>query len=257
MAGILIFLPNAQIRAVEETSMDNRRFIQGVVVTSVVGALIAAGIAVKKVRAQTTDVQPFTATEINESIAGPGHGSFDGDGNPQIPVPYVYSRIIAVRSDGSVAIAHKWVHSAKVTTDVYTRMVYDAPNMTKNFYDPVTQSVVNHPFNTDQALKKGGLCEGVPDGQIEGFEVVREEAAVETLPDGEIITKKSWNAPKLGCYTLKFETVSLHEGQTMFDITRSLTHIRIGEPDPWFFEVPVGYTTRTSKEWATLSQQYQ
>jgi hypothetical protein len=235
--------------------MTDKRFTKVAARIAVVAVIIAAGIAVSKVRAQTTVVQPFTAIEVYESLAGAGYGPFLQDGTPQNPAPYIYTKILAVRSDGSVAITQKWVHSPKVTTDIFMRMVVDATTRTHLFFDPLTQTVVVHPYDDSQTIRAGGLCSGAADGQIEGFDVVRNQDPLIALPDGEQVTETRWSAPKLGCFTVREEKVSMHEGQMMFDITRSVTNIRLGEPDSWYFAAPTGYTTRTGQEWDVLAAQ--
>lgn len=204
--------------------MENKQFAKIVFSFAAIGVVLAAGSAVKRVRAQTTIVQPFTAVEVNTSIAGAGHGKFKQDGSPQDPTPYVYTKILAVRSDGAVSVTQKWSHSKALGKDIFMRMVYNPSEKTKTFYDPFTQSVVHHPYTFDNSLKAGDYCDGTPDGQIEGFDVIFHEDPVEKQPDGEIITNKNWSAPKLGCYVLKNEKVSMHEGQLMFDVTRAITN---------------------------------
>jgi hypothetical protein len=235
--------------------MNNWKFTKIAGCITILAVIIAAGMAVSKVRAQTTAVQPFTAVEVHESLAGAGHGPFVQDGTAQNPAPYIYTKIVAVRSDGSVAITQKWVHSAKVTTDIFMRMVVDATAKTHLFYDPLTQTIVVHPFDVSQTLRGGGLCSGTPDGQIEGFDVVRNQDPLINLPDGEEVTETRWSASKLGCFTLREEKISMHEGQMMFDVTRSVTNIKLGEPDAWYFAVPTGYTTRTGHDWDVLAAQ--
>jgi hypothetical protein len=229
--------------------VDNRKFAKVVFSFATIGVLIAAGLAVKRVKAQTTTVQPFTAIEVNTGLAGAQHGKFVQDGQPQIPAPHVYTKILAVRSDGAVSITQKWNKSDALGKEIFMRMVYNPAEKTKTFYDPFTQSVVHHPYTFDNSLKGGDYCDGTPDGQIEGFDVVLHEDTVQKQGDGEIITNKTWSAPKLGCYVLKNEIVSQHDGWVKFDITRSVTHIRVGEPDPWYFAEPAGLTERTPEEW--------
>jgi hypothetical protein len=240
-----------------EIPVISKRFVKNLVVLTLLGAMVAAVIAVRKVKAQVSTVQPFTAVEVNEAIAGPGHGAFGPvTGDLQIPPPKIYTRIFAVRSDGSIAIIQKWPRSARVTKDVWTRMIYDATKKTKTFYDPLTNSVVVHPFIPDKTLRGDEFCSGTWDGKIEDFDVVFTQEPLQTLQDGEEITHKRWAAPKLGCFSLKEERMSMHEGSLMYDQTRTMTNIKLGDPDPWYFdESRVGLALRTPEEWSVMAAQ--
>jgi hypothetical protein len=220
-------------------------------VLTALAAVIAAGLALKKVHAQTTLIQPFTAIEINEAIAGPGHGPF-GKAGVQLPTPRVYTKTIAVRSDGSVVIAQVVPHSEKVTQDYWTRMVYNAADKTKIFYDPMTKSAVHLPYLKDQSMQGDALCTGKMDGQIEGFDVVYNQSPTQTLSDGEIIVLKTWAAPKLGCFVIKWDRVATHEGQLMAHLVRTVSNIELGEPDPWYFSDDATLIPRTHEEWQDL-----
>jgi hypothetical protein len=185
-------------------------------VLTALAAVIAAGLALKKVHAQTTLIQPFTAIEINEAIAGPGHGPF-GKAGVQLPTPRVY------------------------TTD-----------KTKIFYDPMTKSAVHLPYLKDQSMQGDALCTGKMDGQIEGFDVVYNQSPTQTLSDGEIIVLKTWAAPKLGCFVIKWDRVATHEGQLMAHLVRTVSNIELGEPDPWYFSDDATLIPRTHEEWQDL-----
>jgi hypothetical protein len=50
------------------------RFTKAIGISAVVLSLIAALFAVHKVKAQTIELQPFTATVMSESTAGVHHG---------------------------------------------------------------------------------------------------------------------------------------------------------------------------------------
>jgi hypothetical protein len=158
-----------------------------------------------------------------------------------------YTKKIAVRSDGSVATLTRWEHSKD---HPYFRDVIDAALKRNVIIDPVTKTVVEQPYNDVQVLHPG-LCEGKAAGQIEGFDVVYTEST-QTIQDGSIATEKKWNAPKLGCYSVRSELIDIHNGEMMFDATHSLVNIHLGDPDPWYFSIPTDYTVRTKAEWSAL-----
>lgn len=214
-----------------------------------IAAAIAAGVAVKKTRAQITEVKPFTAIETTTLVAGAGHGRFVQDGTTQTPVPTIYTKVIAVRSDGSVALVQKFEPASVAGKEFFFRTVFDTSKKTKTLYDQFTESVVNYPYHEDHSMKGNELCEGTADGKIEGFDVVFFQTPVEPLSDGEILTDKSWAAPKLGCFVLKNEKIDMHEGQLMFHSIKLLSNLTLGEPDPWYFSDAPTYKTRAADEW--------
>jgi hypothetical protein len=102
-------------------------------------------------------------------------------------------------------------------------------------------------------LTWGPNCEGTPDGQIDGFYVNRTEPLTEDPSNPERTTTwKRWAAPKLGCYILRDEEVTTDkEGKFVWSNIRTLTDIKIGEPDPSCFDtsLPEGYTRATPEAW--------
>jgi len=94
-----------------------------------------------------------------------------------------------------------------------------------------------------------GPCNGIPAGQIEGFDVVYSEST-ETLNDGSSFTRKEWKAPKLGCFWLNQEWINTRrDGELIGDTKQSLVHIRLGEPDPWYFAYGGICRSRLSSFW--------
>jgi hypothetical protein len=220
--------------------MTNMR-ISKLAALAVVSLATATAIALNGVRAQTVTVQPFVGIQVGE--VSPRKG------DPPIPRTYFFT--IAVRSDGSISRVSKWQGRTTVQHLLYSREVIDATAKTHTFVDPVTESVLIEPYHDVQTIGYG-LCAGGPAGQIEGFDVVYSEST-EILKDGSAINEKEWKAPKLGCYPLVQEWISTgHNGELIGDTKHSLVHIKLGEPDPWYFEIPTNYTTRTSEEWKAL-----
>jgi hypothetical protein len=196
-------------------------------------------IAIAHVRAQIVTVQPFVGIQVAE--ASPREGD--------LPIPRTYLQTIAVRSDGSIATVSKWDRSAGGPR--YPRDVIDATAKHHISVDPVTQSILFRAYNDVQTIGRYS-CEGSSVGQMEGFDVVFLEST-ETLKDGSSITEKEWKAPKLGCYSLALElTETRRNGEVIGNTKQSLVHIKLGEPDPWYFAIPTNYTTRTPDEWRVL-----
>jgi hypothetical protein len=187
------------------------------------------------VKAQTTQLQPFTAIQVNSS----------GDG----PSRHTYTRELAVRSDGVVATAQKWQIGREVI-----RMIYNPNNKTETMVDPKTNTIVHKPYYPDRTLQGDQYCAGPFDGQIEGFDVVLSQQRV-TRADGEEGTEKYWAAPKLGCFVLKMQMTSMHEGQPRYDYIRLLINIQVGEPGPSYFEMEStkDFASRSDEEWMDLA----
>jgi hypothetical protein len=106
----------------------------------------------------------------------------------------------------------------------------------------------------DPDLSWGPNCDGTPDGQIEGFDVYRTEPLVGEDPTnpGGTTKKKHWAAPKLGCYMLRDEEVETDKhGKFVWSNIRALTDIKIGEPDPSYFDtsLPKGYSEVLPDDW--------
>jgi hypothetical protein len=106
----------------------------------------------------------------------------------------------------------------------------------------------------DRHLTWGPNCEGTPDGQIDGFYVNRTEPLFGEDPSksGGTTTDKRWAAPKLGCFVLREERVKTDkDGEFVMSNIRTLTDIKIDEPDPSYFDtsLPEGYTRATPEAW--------
>jgi hypothetical protein len=203
--------------------------------------LIAATsfIALAQVRAQVMTVQPFIGIHVGDTSPRKGAP----------PIPRTYFHIVAVRSDGSIATVNTWDRSAGGPR--YQRDVVDATAKSHTYVDAVTESIIIAPYNDVQAIGRRP-CNGIPAGKIEGFDVVYSEST-ETLNDGSSFTRKEWKAPKLGCFWLNQEWINTRrDGELIGDSKQSLVHIRLGEPDPWYFAIPTNYTTRNSDEWHAL-----
>jgi hypothetical protein len=206
-----------------------------------------AGVLGHRARAQEATIQPFTAAEIWTNTLRPD------DGRVAPPFPHITQRVVAVRSDGSVARLIPWRYS---TNDLYTREVDDAATKRSFTADDVTRSLVETEFHEAiDVVHPAVACEGAPAGQMQGFDVTyKEESANPGNYAGTNFSNvhKMWLAPKLGCYAIKNELVHFHGSNAVEDAVKELANIRLGDPDPQYFAVPTNYATRTKEVWWAL-----
>lgn len=223
-----------------------KRFTLVVVGCTVVFSSLGALLAAHRARAQETSIQPFTAVEIRERIETPD------DGSPTPLAPYYNYKTVAVRADGSMAVLTRWKYS---TAELYQRDVYDATAKRKFTVDDVTRSLIEDQFNelTD-VMHAGQACEGSPAGKIEGFDVLYKETTYPKPGAGPNVATimKEWNAPRLGCYSIRYEGLHMHGTNDVSHSTVRLTNFRLGDPDPRYFEVPANYAIRTTEVWRAL-----
>jgi hypothetical protein len=219
--------------------MTNKQFIKIVFLATGFLCIVAASIALVRVRAQIVTVQPFVAFMVEEVAPR----------KDQPPTPLTRLQTIAVRSDGSICRVSRMEVRLPIRF-LYSREVIDATTKTHVEVEDYTRMIVKDKYDDIQVLKLGVPCEGKPAGQIAGFDVVYSEHPME--PAGEIqVTHKQWQAPQLGCYPIAQEWVGKAHGMSM-DTKQTLTSIKLGEPDPWYFSVPADYTTRTTDEFIEL-----
>jgi hypothetical protein len=220
--------------------MTNRQLIKSVLLTTGFMSVVATGIAFVRVRAQVASVQPFVAIMVEDVTPRAD----------QPPTPITRLQTIAVRSDGSISRVYKW--DVRLPSRVlYSREVIDATTRTHVVVEDFTSTVVNDKYFDIQALKPGVRCEGKPAGQIQGFDVVYSEHPMGTADNDTEMTHKIWEAPQLGCYPIVQEWVGKIHGQST-DTKQTLASIKLGEADPWYFNVPANYTARTNDEWREL-----
>jgi hypothetical protein len=178
-----------------------------------------------------------------------------------LPIPNVWTRILAVSGDGQLIASLG--QSQLPGRPTYHRTVWNRREKTKIGIDPEFKMLVVYQYHQPFYLNGGDWyvegdhltnCEGTPDGQIDGFYVNRTEPLVEDPSSpGRTITWKRWAAPKLGCFILREERlVTDKHGVFVSSNIRTLTDVRIGEPDPSYFEtsLPNGYGRATPEAWA-------
>ena len=223
------------------------RFTTIVIGSAIVLSSLAALVGSRRARAQEPTIQPFTAAEIWTNTLRPD------DGRVAPPFPHITQRVVAVRSDGSVARLIPWRYS---TNDLYTREVDDAATKRSFTADDVTRSLVETEFHEAiDVVHPAVACEGAPAGQMQGFDVTyKEESANPGNYAGTNFSNvhKMWLAPKLGCYAIKNELVHFHGSNAVEDAVKELANIRLGDPDPQYFAVPTNYATRTKEVWWAL-----
>lgn len=220
--------------------MTNKSFIKTVLLTSACMSVVAAGVALVRVRAQVATVQPFVAIMVEEMTPRAD----------QPPTPITRLQTIAVRSDGSISKVSAWEVHSPIRT-LYSREIIDATNKVHVVVEDHTKTIVNNRYYDIQVLKPGVICDGKPAGQIGGFNVVYGEHPMGTANTDTQVTHKLWDSPQLGCYPIVQEWVGKIQGQAM-ETKQTLASIKLGEPDPWYFNVPTDYTPRTNSEWMDL-----
>jgi hypothetical protein len=225
-------------------AMTNRQFIKIVFLATVLVSVVAGGFALHRVRAQVATIQPFVAIMVEAAAPRPD----------QPPIPITRFETIAVRSDGSVSKVAEW-DVRPPTQTIYWRDVFDATAKTRAEVEDTTGTIIKREYSDLQVLKAGGLCEGKPAGQIEGLDVMYSEDPMQSGDPATSIMHKQWLAPQLGCYPVKQEWVGKIHGAPM-DTTQRLASIQFGEPDPWYFNIPANYTTRTADEFMELAKPF-
>jgi hypothetical protein len=221
-------------------NMKEKRFLKTTLLATAVLTVCAAGLAILRVRAQISSVQPFEAIMVEEMAPRAD----------QPPIPVTRFQTIAVRSDGSKSNVSKW--EVRLPSKViYSREVIDASAKKHAFVEDTTETIVNATYADVQVLKPGVLCDGKSAEQIQGFDTLYSEHPLPSEDSASSLTHKQWLAPKLGCYPIKQEFVGTIHGQPI-DTIQTLASIKLGEPDPWYFSVPAQYTNRTTAEWISL-----
>lgn len=228
--------------AATELEMTNKRFVKIAFLVTVFMSIVAAGIALVRVRAQVSRVQPFVAIMV-EDVA---------PRTDQPPISHIRYQTIAVRSDGSISTVDKW-EARLPTRELYWREVIDATTKTHALVEDNTKTRMNREYSDLQILTPGVLCEGKPAGQMQGFDVWYSEHPVQGADNDTVVTHKQWQAPQLGCQSIVQQWVGKIHGLPV-DTKQSLASIKLGEPDQWYFSVPPDYTTRTAEEWLNIAK---
>jgi len=225
------------------------KITKAILIAGILAILGNVVVNVHHARAQAIASPAFTATQILTNRAGPGHGAFIA-GTTQSPFPVSTVRHVAQNSKGQFSIVQEWglggVNMRRIDYFDGTRLLID--DMTKTTVHKTGLKQTN----------EGGRCDGVFDGQVQGYDVVYNQQ-VDTLDDGEQITDQMWSAPKLGCHTLREYTLDMHEGMVMYEATMNLVNITIGDPDFHYFDTGdtiKGYTEVTHENWIKMATPY-
>jgi hypothetical protein len=206
-------------------------------------------LGLRKVRAEISEIQPFTAVETHITRVA------------DRPIPNVWTQILAVSGDGQLIAG--LFESHLPGRPVYRRTVWNKREKTKINIDPELKMLVVYPYDEpaylnggnyyleDDHLTWGPNCEGTPDGQIEGFYVNLMVRSGTATGKGTTVTK-SWAAPKLGCYVFRREeTITDASGTVIMTFLQTLSSIKVGEPDPSYFDtsLPKGYSEVLPEDW--------
>jgi hypothetical protein len=154
--------------------------------------------------------------------------------------------VYAQRGDGSNVLLQK---TAGPGIPSGLRTVLDIPGKRMVTVDPATKSLTTF-VRTDSDLEpyrrpsatcrehKNFALDPTPQAKIFGFAVMRFSG---TVPASRH-TAERWLAPELNCFALREEVTLMPE---QFKHRRTTISIRLGEPDPAPFEIPVaGYVER-------------
>jgi hypothetical protein len=193
----------------------------------------SACVVLAKVSASISENQPFTAVEMQITrFVDP-------------PIPVVWTRILAVSGDGQLIASLG--QTQLPGRPVYHRTVWNRREKTKVGIDPEFKMLVVYQYHQPFYLNAGDWyvegdhlidCDGTLDGQIDGFDVYRTEPENEDPSNpGRTFTWKRWAAPRLGCYILREERLETDKhGKFVSSNIRTLTDVKIGEPDPSYFD---------------------
>jgi hypothetical protein len=209
----------------------------------------ASSLGLRGVRASISNNQPFTAVEMQITRFA------------DLPIPNVWTRILAVSGDGQLIASLG--QSQLPGRPVYHRTVWNLREKTKVGIDPVLKMLGVYQYHQPFYLNAGDWyvegdhltnCDGTPDDQVEGFDVYRTEPETEDPSNpGRTFTWKRWAAPRLGCFILREERLETDKhGKFVSSNIRTLTDVKIGEPDPSYFDtsLPEGYARATPEAWA-------
>ena len=158
----------------------------------------------------------------------------------------------AVRSDGSQVKIVRKIAATKQWADVKT--VIDLKSKQRFEFEPLTESRTTTALSVRYAeylqTKPKSCTEGsTPQKErIHGQEVIKVQNEY-NLPAGEVDRTERWLAPSLDCFPLR-ERFSRGSkgGPFVLKMTRDVTALIPGEPDPKLFLAPSNFKERTASE---------
>ncbi len=156
----------------------------------------------------------------------------------------------AFKSDGSQAKIVKKLAATKQWAEAKT--LIDVPERKRTELEPLTESRTTTPLSARYAdylrVKPKSCGEG---GALEK-ELIHGQAVFKvmneyTLPNGEVDRVERWMAPGLDCFPLREKfSKGPKAGPFHLKLTREVTSLKVGEPDPSFFSVPAHFKERSA-----------
>jgi hypothetical protein len=229
------------------------------IINAALGVLVASGlIHLKAVKAETPIVFPSFLLVQSQTDFGENFGKDFGE-----DFAVSNGKLLAVRADGSHAefLQMEDPRHPGPGNYFFLKSISDfATGKETLIYDPVaaTSTTALHddgkyPFRVKPAV----ACQGIPDGSILGYAVIRndhQELPPETAgfgPKPVRITESRWFAPALGCSVLKstFVWEKFVSGAWVLEVQSDITttKVRIGSVDS-YFAIPPDYKEMSFSE---------
>jgi len=229
------------------------------IINAALGVLVASGlIHLKAVKAETPIVFPSFLLVQSQTDFGENFGKDFGE-----DFAVSSGKLLAVRADGSHAefLQMEDPRHPGPGNYFFLKSISDfATGKETLIYDPVaaTSTTALHddgkyPFRVKPAV----ACQGIPDGSILGYAVIRndhQELPPETAgfgPKPVRITESRWFAPALGCSVLKstFVWEKFVSGAWVLEVQSDITttKVRIGSVDS-YFAIPPDYKEMSFSE---------
>jgi len=202
--------------------MKDRVFIVSVASVTI---LCAGGVVYTQIPA----VQPFIAQRTDVAVARRA----DGERN------FGNTRTVAVRRDGSVS---ETVQDSATGAPARVQIIHNASSGEQVITDERTKTKTTWYLSKDAMDKRTihpvSSCKGSAAGKMLEYDVYLDEVDEQI---GDVKShKKSWLAPVLNCFPLRYEVVNESNGG-VFSETRVVTSVALEEPPTALFDVDPSY----------------
>jgi hypothetical protein len=158
----------------------------------------------------------------------------------------------AVRSDGSQVKITRKIAATKQWVDVKT--IIDLKSKQRIELEPLTESRTTSALSARYAqylqTKPKACAEGssLERSRIRGQEVIRVQNDY-NLPSGEVDRVERWLAPALDCFPLRERfSKGPKNGPLTLKMTRDVTTLTLGDPDPLLFQAAPNFKERSASE---------
>jgi hypothetical protein len=157
-----------------------------------------------------------------------------------------------VKSDGSQVKITRKIADTKQWVDVKT--IIDLKSRQRIELEPLTESKTTSALSARYAQYLQTKPKACADGsslersQVQGQEAIRVQNDY-NLPSGEVDRVERWLAPALDCFPLR-EKISRgpKSGPFTLKMTRDVTALTLGDPDPSLFQVKPNFKERSASE---------